>query len=63
MLTPHMEVLHKELAFVDTLMKKDSQISTHKGLVDLADLEIQIHSLDATCDNWDATLKIIMELH
>ena len=41
MLRPHMEVLQKELAFVDTLMKKDSQLSTHEGLVDLAtNLEI-----------------------
>ena len=64
MLTPHMEVLHKELVYVETLMKKDSQLSTYEGLVDLAkNLEIQVHSLDEACDNWDAALKIIMELH
>ena len=38
-----MEVLQKELAFVDTLMKKDSQLSTHEGLVYLGtNLEICI---------------------
>ena len=36
MLTSHMEVLHKELAYAETLMKKDSHLSTHDGLVDLA---------------------------
>ena len=35
MLTPHMEVLHKELAYAVILMKRDSHISTHEGLVDL----------------------------
>ena len=35
MSTPHMEVLYKELAYAETLMKKDSHISTHDGLVDL----------------------------
>lgn len=52
MLIPHMEMLHKELAFVDTLMKKDSQLSTYEGLVNIVShLEIQIHSLDVACDN------------
>ena len=64
MLTPHMEVLHKELAFVKTLMKKDNQLSTHDGLVDLVvEIDIQYQSLEVACNNWDATLKIIMEVH
>ena len=41
MLTPHMEVLHKELANFETLMKKDSHLSTRDGLVDL-DVELDI---------------------
>ena len=36
MLTPHMEVLHKELAFTETLNNIDNQLSTHDGLVVLA---------------------------
>ena len=63
-LTPHMEVLHKELAFAETLMKIDSHLSTHEGLVDLdAELDVQIQSLEVACNNWDATLKIILEVH
>ena len=51
MLMPHMEVSHKELAFIDTLMKKESQLPRHEGLVDLvANLEIKIHSSNKTCD-------------
>ena len=38
----HMEVLHKELSYGKILLKKDSQLSTHDGLVDLVSwLEIQ----------------------
>ena len=63
-LTPHMEILHKELGYVETLNKKDSNHSTLDGLVHLAtELAIQIKSLDVACDNWDATLKIILEIH
>ena len=52
MLTPHMEVLHKELAFVETLMKKDPHLSTHKGLVNLVvKITIQIKSFEVACDN------------
>ena len=36
MLTPHIELLHKELAYEETLLKKYSHPSTHEGLVDLA---------------------------
>ena len=43
MLTPHMEILHKELAFVETLMQKDPHLSILEGLVYLgANLAIQI---------------------
>lgn len=64
MLTPHIEVLHKELASAEILKKKDNQIFTHDGLVDLvAQLDIQYQSLEVACNNWDAMLKIIMEIH
>ena len=57
-------MLNKELAYAKTLMKKDNQLSTHDGLVDLvAQLDIQYQSLEVACNNWDATLKIIMEIH
>ena len=63
-LTPHMEILHKELGFANTLLKKDPNLSTLDGLVHLvAELAIQIKSLDVACDNWDVALKIIMEVH
>ena len=35
-ITPHLEVLHKEKMYAETVMKKDPNISTHEGLVDLA---------------------------
>ena len=63
-LTPHMEILHKELGFSETLPKKDPNLSTLDGLVNLAaEIAIQIKSLDVALDNWDASLKIIMEVH
>ena len=63
-LTPHIEILYKELAFAKTLMKKYLHLSTHEGLVHLAtELSIQIKSLEVACDNWDATLKIMLEVH
>ena len=56
--------MHKELGYAKTLLKKDPNLSTLDGLVHLATkLSIQIKSLDVACDNWDATLKIIMEVH
>ena len=59
-----MEILHKELCYVETLMKKDPNISTINGLFHLAfELAIQIKSLEVACDNWDATLKIIPKAH
>ena len=59
-----MEILHKELGYVETLMKKDPNISTLDGLVHLAaEMAIQIKSLEVACDNWDVSLKIILEVH
>lgn len=64
MLTPHMEILQKELAFAKTLMKKDLYLSTHEGLVHLvSELAIHIKSLEVTCDNWDVALKIMLQIH
>ena len=36
MLAPQMEVLQNELAFAETLIKKDSHLSTDECLVDMA---------------------------
>lgn len=59
-----MEILHKEQAYAENFMKKDSHLSTHEGLVHLSSkLEIQIKSLEVSCDNWHAYLKIILEIH
>ena len=59
-----MEILHKELGYTKTLLKKDPNLSTLDGLVHLvAELAIQIKSLDVACDNSDTTLKIIMDVH
>ena len=64
MLTSHMKVIHKELAYDEILMKKYSNLSTHDGLVNLAtELDIQYQSLEVVCKNWDATTKIIMDVH
>ena len=35
-ITPHLEVLHKEKMYVETVLKKDQNLSTLEGLVDLA---------------------------
>ena len=41
-ITPHLEVLHKEQMYAEIILKKDPNISTHDGLVDLvAELAIQ----------------------
>ena len=59
-----MEILHKDLGYVETLMKEDPNLSTLDGLVHLdVQLAIQIKSLEIACDNWDAALKIILEVH
>ena len=59
-----MEILHKELGYTKTLLKKDPNLSTLDGLVHLAaKTAIQLKSLDVALDNWDAALRHIMELH
>ena len=59
-----MEILHKELGYVETLLKKDPNLSKLDCMAHLANkLAIQIKSLDATCENWDIALKIIIDVH
>ena len=63
-LTPHMEILHKELGYVENILKKDPNLFNIDGLVHLAvELTIQLKSMDVACENWDAALKIIMDVH
>ena len=63
-ITPHLEVLHKEQMYAEIVLKKDPNISTHDGLVDLAvELSIQHKSLHIALNNWDAALKIILEVN
>ena len=48
----------------ETFLKKDPNISTHDGLVDLAaELAIQHKSLDIALNNQDASLKILLEVN
>ena len=50
--------------YAETVMKKDPNISTHEGLVDLVpELAIQHKSLDVALNNWDAALKILLEVN
>ena len=63
-ITPHLEVLHKEKAYAETILKKDSNLSTLDGLVHLAiETSIQHKSLDIVLENWDATLKALLEVN
>ena len=63
-ITPHLEVLHNEQAYVETVLKKDSNISTLDGLVHLAtQTSIQQKSLEIALENWDATLKVLLEVN
>ena len=63
-ITPHLELLHKEQAYAETVLKKDPNISTLDGLIDLAtETAIQYKSLEIALDNWDTTLKILMEVN
>ena len=63
-LTPHMEILQKELAYAKTLLKKDPNLSTLDGLVHLAaETTIQLKSLDVALDNWDSALEHVIVLH
>ena len=57
-----MEIIHKELGYTKTLMKKDPNLSTLDGLVHLTtEMAIQIKSLEVAFDNWDVALKIILK--
>ena len=63
-ITPHLEIFHKEHMYAETVLKKDPNISTYEGLLDLVvELEIQHNSLDIAINNWDATLKILLEVN
>ena len=47
-----MEILHKELGYAETLLKKDPNLSILDGLVHLVvELLIQIKLLDVACGN------------
>ena len=63
-ITPHLQVLHKEQMYAEIVLKKDPNISTHEGLVDLAiELVIQHKPLDVALNNWDVALKILLEVN
>ena len=63
-ITPHLEVLHKEKMYAETVLKKDSNISTSDGLVHLAaEISIKYKLLDIALKNWDAALKILLEVN
>ena len=50
--------------YAETILKKDPNISTHEGLVDLAaELVVQQKSLDIALNSCDATVKIILEVN
>ena len=47
-----MKILHKELGYAETILKKDPNFYTLDGLVHLAiELAIQIKSLDVAYEN------------
>ena len=59
-----MEVLHKEMAYAENVLKKDPNLSTLEGLVHLvAKPTIQLKALKIALDNWDASLNIIMDVN
>ena len=63
-ITPHLEILHKEQTYVETIIKKDPNLSTLDGLVHLAaETTIQYKSLEIALNNWDASLRMIMEVN
>ena len=63
-ITPHMEILHKKQAYVENVIKKDPNLSTLDGLVHLAaETTIQHKSLEIALNNWDASLRMIMEVN
>ena len=63
-ITPHTEILDKELAYATNVLEKDPNLSTLEGLVHLVvEITIQLKALEISLDNWDASLKIIMEVN
>ena len=63
-ITPHLEILHKEQTYAETIIKKDPNLSTLDGLVHLAaETAIQYKSLEISLNNWDASLRMIMEVN
>ena len=63
-ITPHLEVLHKEQAYVEIVLNKDPNLSTLDGIFHLAaETTIQHKSLEIPLHNWDADLKMIMEVN
>lgn len=63
-ITPHLKILHKEHAYAENVLKKDPNLSTLDGLVHLVvETSIQHKSLEIALNNWDATLKMIMEVN
>ena len=50
--------------YVEIVLKKDPNLSTLDGLIDLAaELTIQHRSLDIALNNWDAALKILLQVN
>ena len=63
-ITPHLEILHKEQTYVENVIKKHPNLSTLDGLVHLAvETTIQHRSLEIALNNWDASLRMIMEVN
>ena len=63
-ITPHMDILQKELAYAENVLKKDPSLSRLDGLVHLAaETTIQIKSLEVALQNLDVTLRIVMEVN
>ena len=63
-ISPHLEVLHKEQAYAEIVLKKDPNLSTLDGLVHLAvEISIQHNSLDIALEKWHVALKILLEVN
>ena len=59
-----MEVLHKEKMYAEIVLKIDSNLSIHEGLVHLVvEISIQHKSLDIALNKWDVALKILLEVN
>ena len=50
--------------YIEIVLKKDPNHSTHEGLVDFAvELAIQHKSLDIALEYWDLALKVLLEVN